>query len=107
MLEKLVRASGVMPPNQHFIRITVPNGTSFEAVTSDALPEWSAPDREAARAFGSQWARQKRSAILLVPSYVARVERNVLIDPEHPEAGAITHDLPTPVWWDNRLFEQD
>lgn len=30
MLEKLVHASSVLPPNQHHIRITIPNGTSYE-----------------------------------------------------------------------------
>ena len=28
MLEKLVRASGELPPNQHFIEITIPNGVT-------------------------------------------------------------------------------
>lgn len=30
MLEKLVHASSVLPPNQHYIRITIPNGTRYE-----------------------------------------------------------------------------
>ncbi|MGE0210963.1 MAG: RES family NAD+ phosphorylase [Parvibaculaceae bacterium] len=105
MLEKLARGAGRMPSNQHFIRITVPNDISYEVVTGDLLPAWSAEDREASREFGSRWARELRSGILLVPSYVARMERNVLINPAHPEAGKIAHDLPEPVWWDRRLFE--
>lgn len=105
MLEKLARGAGEMPSNQHSIRITVPSGVSYEIVTSDLLPTWAAEDRVAAREFGSQWARERRSAILLVPSYVARMERNVLINPAHPEAAKITHDLPEPVWWDRRLFD--
>jgi hypothetical protein len=32
-----------------------------------------------------------------VPSIVARVESNVLINPEHPEFGRITHGLHQPV----------
>ena len=35
---------------------------------------------------------------------VARMERNILINLEHPDAASITHDLHTPVWWDKRLF---
>ena len=35
---------------------------------------------------------------------VARVERNILINPLHPDAAGITHDLPEPVWWDERLY---
>ena len=35
---------------------------------------------------------------------LARMERNILITLAHPDAAAITRDLPTPVWWDRRLF---
>ena len=34
MLEKLVHWNGALPPNQHFIEITIPKGTSYEVVTS-------------------------------------------------------------------------
>ena len=104
MLEKLVHGSGRIPPNQHFIRITVPNGVSYEMVTGDTLPRWSDGDRLEAQRFGAAWAAERRSAILIVPSYVARIERNVIINPRHDEARSITHDLPQPVWWDERLF---
>jgi RES domain-containing protein len=107
MLEKLVHAgAGGLPPNQHSITITIPNGLSFEVVTKDRLPEWDDPGASASRAFGAIWARERRSAIVLVPSFVARIERNILINPAHPEAAAITHGLPEPVWWDERLFER-
>jgi RES domain-containing protein len=104
MLEKLAGGSGRIPPNQHYIRITVPNGVSFETVTGDRLPRWSERDRSAAQRFGSAWAVEMRSAILIVPSYVARIERNILINPRHDDARYITHELPVPVWWDERLF---
>ncbi|WP_346266177.1 hypothetical protein [Sphingobium limneticum] len=35
---------------------------------------------------------------------VARMERNILINPLPPDAAGITHDLPEPVWWDERLY---
>ena len=38
-------------------------------------------------------------------SYVARSERNVVINPIHPDATAIETSLPEPVWWEGRLFE--
>jgi hypothetical protein len=34
----------------------------------------------------------------------ARLERNFLINPAHPDAKGITHTLPEPVWWDERLY---
>jgi hypothetical protein len=36
---------------------------------------------------------ERRSALLLVPSMVARVERNILINPVHPDARRISHEL--------------
>jgi RES domain-containing protein len=106
MLEKLVRGSGRLPPNQHFIEITIPNGATYEVVESAQVPGWDNPSCAAARAFGERWHHERRSAILLVPSIVARMEHNVLINPEHPETGRITHGLHRPVWWDARLFRR-
>ena len=105
MLEKLARGRGEMPPNQHYISITVPRGTSYEVVAKDHLSGWDTRPPTVSRAFGTRWAKGIRSAILLVPSYVARIERNVVINPAHAETAAIETSLPEPVWWDERLFE--
>lgn len=104
LLEKLVHGSGRLPPNQHWIAITLPHGLSYEVLEAAALPGWDDGDPHRARAFGSAWQREKRSAVLLVPSLVARVEENVLINPEHPEFARIEASLPRPVLWDRRLF---
>ena len=103
LLETLARA-GEMPRNQHYVEIEIPAGVTYEVVTNDSLPGWSDADAVVARAFGSAWFRERRSAILLVPSVVARVERNVLIHPHHDDAGSISVGLKTPVYWDSRLF---
>jgi RES domain-containing protein len=104
MLEKLAHGNGRLPPNQHYITITIPKGTSYEIVTKDGLPGWDTLEPAVSRDFGERWRQQARSAILLVPSYVARIERNVIINPEHAEAIGIEKSLPEPVWWDERLF---
>ena len=74
MLEKLVNWNGTLPPNQHFIEITIPAGLSYEVVTKDSLADWHLPAGDASRRFGHGWAREQRSAVLLVPSIVARME---------------------------------
>lgn len=104
MLEKLVHGNGMMPPNQHFMEITIPPGISYEMVTKDSLPGWADDDGAAARAHGTRWRNESRSAILIVPSFVARMERNVVINDDHPEARRISTGLHQPVWWDGRLF---
>lgn len=104
MLEKLVYSSGILPPNQHYIQITIPSGTSYEVFSEAHTPNWHAKNKRAARKFGHQWHKDRRSALLFVPSVVARMERNVLINHDHPEASSIIAGLEQPVWWDKRLF---
>lgn len=104
MLEKLVHGSGCLPPNQHFIEITLPNGVSYEFATPAHLPAWDEATCATSREFGEKWQVENRSLLLFVPSVVARLERNVLINPDHPEFSRITADIAQPVWWDSRLF---
>lgn len=104
MLEKLAHANGILPPNQHFIRITVLNGISYEIFQTAAYPDWDARDEGICKQFGAEWHRERRSALLIAPSLPTRIERNFLINPSHPEAAEIRHDLPEPVWWDERLY---
>lgn len=104
MLEKLARGRGGLPRNQHYITITIPDGASYEVVGRDHLSGWDTPEPTVARTHGAAWAAAGRSLILLVPSYVARIERNIVINPAHPEFGRITTSLHEPVWWDERLW---
>ena len=106
MLEKLVHANLVLPANQHFIAITIPNGVSYEFFQTAAHPGWDSRNETICKAFGQNWYDQKRSAILIVPTIPARLQRNFLINPTHPDSGAITHALPEPVWWDERLYRR-
>jgi RES domain-containing protein len=104
MLEKLAHGNGMLPPNQHFVEITIPSGVSYEMLNEPALPRWADRDMAASRDFGSRWCMARRSLILMVPSVVARIERNVLINPQHPEFSRLSASLHQPVWWDDRLF---
>lgn len=104
LLENLAHWNGALPPNQHFIEVTIPAETSYEVVTADILPDWFKTSGMTARRFGHQWYEENRSAILLVPSVVARVERNVVINSRHADFTRLTVGLETPVWWDRRLF---
>ena len=104
MLEKLVHANLVMPANQHFIEITIPNGVSYEVFQTAAHPGWDSRREAICKAFGQSWYRARRSAVLIVPSLPARLERNFLINPAHPDAKGISCSMPEPVWWDKRFY---
>jgi RES domain-containing protein len=104
MLEKLVHGSGQLPPDQHYVAATIPNGISYEVLDTAALPDWYLESCATNKPFGQLWQQQKRSLLLIVPSVVARLEKNFLINPEHSEIRHVTTSLHQPVWWDRRLF---
>jgi RES domain-containing protein len=104
MLEKLVHSNGIIPANQHYIQITIPNGTAYEVFQPEKHPGWDSRSENLCKEFGEKWYEEQRSALLIVPSIPARVDRNILINIDHPDADGITHALPEPIWWDDRLF---
>jgi RES domain-containing protein len=106
LLEKLVHGSGRLPPNQHYVKITIPRGTSYEVFSPPTLKGWDRMPATASRKFGERWSLEKRSAILLVPSVIARLDNNILINPAHPEFHSLQASLHEPVFWDRRLFGQ-
>ena len=99
-----MRSTGTLPPNQHFVRISVPRGASYEVFSPPALPGWDAMPASVSKAFGERWCLERRSLLLIVPSVIARLDRNFLINPAHPEFADIATSLHEPVFWDARLF---
>jgi RES domain-containing protein len=104
LLEKLVHGSGALPPNQHFVTVTIPRGLTYEVFLPASLPGWDRTPASVSRTFGEAWCLDRRSVALIVPSVVARLDRNVLINPAHPEFRHIAATLHEPVFWDSRLF---
>ena len=108
MLEVLAHTNiGSIPPTQAFVEAQVPEDVAIEICSGQELPVgWDEKDVRIARAFGDQWLQEGRTAILLVPSVVARVDYNALVNPLHPDAGKIAVSSPKPVLWDTRLFKR-
>ncbi len=106
MLECLAHAGiGRVPRTQVAVEIRIAAGVSFERHDERSLPAgWDDADLRVARAFGDAWIREARTAVLVVPSVVARRESNALIHLRHADFGAITAAAPEPVVWDARLF---
>lgn len=106
MLETLVHANLSVPPKHHqVVLITIPDRVKIETVSASALAGWDAEDYRKSQAFGEEWLRQARSAVLRVPSVVTQGrENNVLINPAHSQAGLLKASNPAPVRCDLRLF---
>jgi RES domain-containing protein len=112
MLEVLVHAGiGRIPATHQLVTATAPEGQGglnvhrYSVETLQALaPNWDSEDSSAARALGDAWLTGRRSAILVVPSVVARLEFNALVNPHHPDAQRLVLSVAEPVIWDKRLF---
>jgi RES domain-containing protein len=59
---------------------------------------------EDARVFGDAWLRERRSALLSVPSVVVPQARNVLINPAHEAAHEVRIVDIAPFTFDTRLW---
>jgi RES domain-containing protein len=91
MLEILVHANiGRILTTHCYVVAEVPVGTPFERHESPALPlGWDSDDPSIARRFGDQWLAESRGAVLVVPSVVAKLEWNAVVNPRHPAAGQL------------------
>lgn len=104
LLEVLVHAQiGAIPPASRYVEIDVPDDLPPEAVDPADLRGWDRPDHAVAQAFGRTWIAQARSAVLLVPTVVSPSDRNVVINPAHPEAIRIKASKEHPLAWEPRL----
>jgi RES domain-containing protein len=108
LLDVLVHANiGVVPTTQALVEITIPDGVSVETVEGVDVEGWASDDLVASRQFGDGWLDQRRTAVLLVPSVALQGrERNVLINPDHPDSVRIRAGAPEAVVWDPRLFSR-
>lgn len=106
MLECLANAGiGRVPRTHVAVEIAIAGAVAVERHDESGLPVgWDHADLRVAHAFGDAWIRDLRTAVLVVPSVVARREGNVLINPRHPDFSNIIASAPEPVVWDARLF---
>ncbi len=92
-LETLVHlAKHPLPMNRYLVRITVPASVWAAAITLDgaSLVGWDAePAGKASLDWGTRWQQSRASLLARVPSVVVPDDFNVLINPLHPDLGAI------------------
>ena len=88
LLEIMVNASSArIPPGMVYAPMDIPDDASLDVLEIAALPpDWfetpAPPDCQLA---GDAWAKRGESVGLVVPSAVARIETNVLLNPAHPD----------------------
>lgn len=104
VLEMLVHVTReTVPPGMILVPIDIPDRWVGRADRPPA--DWAdLPFGAAARAFGDRWVREARTLALMVPAVVLPAERNVLINPAHPQIGRIRVLPPEPFAFDRRLL---
>ena len=105
MLEVLAHTNiGRIPQTQSWIEIMIGSGVKIEELKEGDVRGWDAADHRASREYGDRWYDEGRTAVLIVPSVLARPERNFAINQNHPDFIKIRATAPKPVQWDDRLF---
>jgi RES domain-containing protein len=108
MLEMLVQDN---PLRAHYvvIRATIPPRVAIERLsTGDLPPDWrDLAAREQLQTIGTAWARERRSAVLAVPSVVIPAELNYLLNPLHPAFSRIRIGDPEELVTDLRLVTRE
>jgi RES domain-containing protein len=96
VLETLIHAGGKKIPSRVITRITVPDKLPIERAAWMDMPH--------SQAFGDDWFREQRTAVLCVPSIaVNKLELNYVLNPYHPGFGQITREVPQDFVFDPRF----
>jgi hypothetical protein len=94
-----------LPDRSRLSKIDVPDDVHVEHVSVDALPgDW--PERpEVTRAIGDAWLIRESTALLTVPSALARETFDVLLNPAQSDAARVVVSHATEHAIDPRLLE--
>jgi RES domain-containing protein len=105
-LEKFVHLAGVVPPDLVLVRVVLPESASSETrLAADLPPGWDALyPGHASMEFGTQWAQEKRSLVLYVPSAIVPEETNGVVNPAHAEFAAVRMEIEREFHYDSRMF---
>jgi RES domain-containing protein len=91
LLEMLVHLDrDLLPASYQLLRVVVPDPIAVEAVDVGALPPAWRVRMGLSRQIGDRWLDRGASALLQVPSAIVPRAINVLLNPTHPDAAAVT-----------------
>jgi RES domain-containing protein len=94
----------LLPDDYVLMRIEAPDDLALQIISPSDLPTGWRPRENLCRPIGDAWLAEGSTALLSFPSAIVEVERNLLIDPENPDAARITVAEIVPFPWDERVF---
>lgn len=107
LLEVMANArAGRVPPDMVYCAIDIPEDLRLETLDLAALPvTWHTyPAPPELQAAGDEWFSRSETVGLVVPSAIARIETNVILNPAHPDFARITIGEPKAIPVDSRLM---
>ena len=107
-LENLVHRNGFgLDVDFSLVTILIPDAIKKIIIDIKKLPiGWNSNDEKSqlqSQQIGDNWLRNQQSAVLVVPSAIIAGEKNVLINPNHPDFDKIKIKLTEPFNFDKRL----
>jgi RES domain-containing protein len=106
-LETLVHVDPLLAPlDLQLLTIEIPDDLPSETLDLSLLPKgWAGvPAPAVLQAMGDAWLESQRSAVWIVPSAVIPVERNLLLNPQHPDAHRLRLIRTDTFSFDSRLL---
>ena len=88
VLEIMVNASSpIIPPDMVYVPIDIPGEIRLDVLDIATLPRtwFDSPAPPECQLAGDSWLHRGETVGLVVPSAVARIETNVLLNPAHPD----------------------
>lgn len=106
-LELFVHVSpGALPADLISIRGKLPNSVSVQEIAEADLPsnwrEYPAPTE--LQTIGTDWLVGQSSVVLVVPSAINSLEKNILLNPAHPAIRELNVETGQPFRFDPRMF---
>jgi RES domain-containing protein len=96
---------GRLPGSYTMLKADAPDDIALRGVELASLPEGWRDDPAISRGLGDDWLAGAESALLEVPSAILPDTFNVLLNPQHPEAGRIRVVWQRAYPYDRRFFK--
>ena len=108
-LEKFVQLEGAGWPALVLVAIDMPDSSAVYRPALDELPDgWDAmPTSGAAQAYGAAWINSVSSLAMAVPSVITPEERNILLNPIHPDYAKVEMRVVRPFLYDERMLKRN
>ncbi len=104
LLELSVHLNGMpIPSTLRRIEIDIPPRVSRHPLSVNTAPGWQSQTTKSTQSIGDNWLASQQSAVLIVPSVIAPLDWNIVINPLHPDVRYISYGAEMPVVTDPRL----